>query len=114
MGEGATNFKSLELVVVVLFCGVFDPGVELGVQGPPAGVGGLNEPGVDGLVIDIGEAIALSTDRNLFGGGPAAEHELESGSSCLTSCLMDGTGFHDALESIVTSSMSVFMSVCII
>lgn len=109
IGLGTANVDSPLLVVAatVLLCGVFGPSPVLGVQGR-AGVGGLYEPGVDGFVTDIGDAILLSTDFSRLGGGADEEaHELASASSCFTSCLIDDTGFHEAPESIVTSSTSV-------
>ena len=62
---------------------------------------------MDGFVIDIGEQIELSTERSRLGGGPGVPEQLIESSSCLISCLMAETGFHVALESIVTSSTSV-------
>lgn len=103
---------------MVIDWGVFGPCDETAeLQG--TGVGGLKLlPGVAGLPMDIGDAIAgdaiaVSTDFIRLGGGPPEAHALCSGSSCLTSCLTD-TGIHDAFESIVTSSTSVFVSVVII
>ena len=107
-GDGAVNLPSLLEEFAFIGCGVFGPGVELGVHGLPDGVGGLYEPGVAGFPMDIGDASAVSTERRRLGGGPGVPEQLMASSSCLISCLIGvETGFHEALESKVTSSTSV-------
>ena len=105
-GLGTANFGSLlDVLTEAIDCGVLGPWPEMD-ELQDAGVGGLKELGVEGFEIDMGEAMAVSTDFIRLGGGPPDAQAFGSLSSCLTSCFTD-TGYQDAFESIVTSSRSV-------